>query len=54
MKKITCKVTVLENGKQKETFFENEQDAVSVYREMEILHGTLNVKLEKLEVVKWQ
>ncbi|MDW4049138.1 hypothetical protein [Staphylococcus shinii] len=50
MTEFTCKVTVLEKGKQKETFFENEQDAISVYREMETLHGTLNVKLEKLEV----
>lgn len=48
MTEFTCKVTVLEKGKQKETFFENELDAISFYREMEILHGFLNVKLEEL------
>lgn len=49
MTEFTCKVTVLENGKQKETFFENEQDAISVYRGMETLHGALNVKLEAIK-----
>lgn len=48
MTKYTCKVTVLKNEKQKDTFFENELDAINFYREMEILHGFLNVKLEEL------
>lgn len=48
MTEFTCKVTVLKNEKQKETFFENELDAINFYREMEILHGFLNVKLVKL------
>lgn len=42
------KLTILEEGKQKVMVFENEAEAVSIYREMETLHGTLNVKLEKL------